>query len=247
MNNFELEKVINKKLFHHNLVDIIPNGLQIEGSSSIYKIITGVSICQELIDFAVYKKAQAIIVHHGFFWKNESQRIIYNKRKRLHKILLNNINVYNWHFPLDVHPELGNNVQIAKKLNINILGKINDFVLWGKFFSSITVQDLYKKLELLFFNKPIYFSTNIKNVIHNIAWCSGKGQNFLKNVLNFNLDSFLTGEASEDTIYFAKENNINFFSVGHYSTERYGIQALGDWLIKKHNLHVEFFDVYNPI
>lgn len=247
MNNYELEKIVNKKLKNNLFHDNIPNGLQIEGCMNIKKIITGVSICQKLIDTAIEKKSQAIIVHHGFFWKNECSKILKNKRIRLKKILKNNINIYNWHLPLDVHAKIGNNVQIARQLNINILGKISDLVLWGKFVPGITVQELTKKIQIVFKNKPIVFQHNKNNLITNIAWCSGRGQEFIKYLKNFKIDAFLTGEASEDTLYYANENKIHFFAAGHYATECCGIEALGIWLMKKYNLEVEFFDIGNPI
>ncbi|QCI27202.1 Nif3-like dinuclear metal center hexameric protein [Buchnera aphidicola] len=247
MNNFQLEKIINKKLNNHLFHDVIPNGLQIEGTKYIKKIITGVSICQKLINIAIKKNAQAIIVHHGFFWKNECSKIIKNKKKRLKSILENNINIYNWHLPLDIHKTLGNNIQIANQLNINVLGKISDLILWGKFNSPISVLNLFNKIHNKFKRKPLCFQHNKNNIINNIAWCSGKGQDFIKNIHEFNIDAFLTGEVSEDTLHYAYENKIHFFSAGHYATERYGIQALGIWLMKKYNLDIEFIELYNPV
>ncbi|CAL4042774.1 GTP cyclohydrolase 1 type 2 [Buchnera aphidicola (Takecallis arundicolens)] len=247
MNNYELEKIINKELDTHLFHDNIPNGLQVEGIKNIHKIITGVSICEKLINIAIKKKAQAIIVHHGFFWKNECSKIIKNKKTRLQLILKNNINVYNWHLPLDIHPILGNNVQIANQFNINILGQISNILLWGKFINSITVQELNTKIELILQRKPLCIQHNRNNIINSIAWCSGKGQEFIKNIGDIKIDAFLTGEISEDTMHYAYENKIHFFSAGHYATECCGIQALGQWLIKKYNLDVEFIRIDNPV
>lgn len=247
MKNYELENIINKKLQNHLLDDHIPNGLQVEGCININKIITGVSMCQKLIDIAVSNQAQAIIVHHGFFWKNECPKILKNKRQRLKKILKNNINIYNWHLPLDMHSELGNNMQIAHQLNINVLGNISDLILWGKFTPGITVATLKKKIQTIFQRKPIVFQHNQNDLINNIAWCSGKGQEFIKHLKNFKIDAFLTGEVSEDTMYYAHENKIHFFSAGHYATECFGIQALGSWLIREYNLDIKFIKINNPI
>ncbi|WP_343182345.1 Nif3-like dinuclear metal center hexameric protein [Buchnera aphidicola] len=247
MNNYELEKIINNKLNSKKIHDYIPNGLQIEGKNNIKKIITGVSICQKLIDIAIQKQAEAIIVHHGFFWKNESNRIIKNKKNRLKSILSHEINLYNWHLPLDIHDQLGNNVQIAKKLGINILGKITDLVLWGNFSHKIPVSTFIQKVNTIFNHEVMCFKNPDNNFIKNIAWCSGRGQKYIKYACNFSLDAFLTGEASEDTMHYSYENKIHFFSAGHYCTERFGIQKLGDWLNKNYNLNVEFIDIYNPI
>jgi len=133
MKNFLLEEIINKKLSSDKYDDIVPNGLQIEGDHIVKKIIIGVTACQNLLDVAVSHGANAIIVHHGYFWQKESRYIHNMKRKRLKTILSNNINLYSWHLPLDIHPELGNNAQIGKKLNICIKGNILPYVLWGEF------------------------------------------------------------------------------------------------------------------
>ncbi|CAL4320994.1 GTP cyclohydrolase 1 type 2 [Buchnera aphidicola (Pterocallis alni)] len=247
MNNYQLEHIINNKLKSKYIKDIIPNGMQIEGSSNITKIITGVSICQKLIDISIFHQAQAIIVHHGFFWMNEQQNIIQNKRKRLKSILYNNINVYNWHLPLDIHPQLGNNAQIAKKLNIKILGHDSSIVSWGKLKKPKTVKKFFNKIELIFNRKPVCFQHSKNNIIKNIAWCSGKGQKFINIAHKLKMDAFLTGEISEEVMHYAYENHIHFFSIGHYVSEKFGIQALGEWIEKKLNINTKFIDIHNPI
>lgn len=246
MENFLLEKIINEKLLSDQYKDFAPNGLQIEGEKKITKIITGVTACQELLDKAVLLKANAIIVHHGYFWKKESQRIHNIKRKRLKTILSNNINLYSWHLPLDAHPKLGNNAQIAKKINILIKGNILPYVSWGIFERKITGFELSKLIEKRFKKKPIHLCNNISSYIQKIAWCSGKGQSFIKQACMFGIDAFLTGEISEETMHIAKEFDIHFYSIGHHTSEKDGIISLGEWLKNKYNLNVIFFDIYNP-
>lgn len=246
MENFILEKVINEKLYNNCNQDIVPNGLQIEGDKIVKKIITGVSACQDLLDAALYYKANAIIVHHGYFWNNESKYIHNMHKNRLKTILTNNINLYSWHLPLDLHPELSNNVQLAKKLNISIQGKVLPYVLWGMLEKRVSGFDFARKIEKIFKKTPIHFYKNAPNYIHRIAWCSGKGQNFIKQAYKFGIDAFLTGEISEETIYVAKELGIHFFALGHYCSEKYGIKSLGKWLNKQYNLDVTFVDIYNP-
>lgn len=109
MNHYELETLINQQLDSHSFSDYAPNGLQVEGRSEIKTIITGVTACQALLDEAVARQADAIIVHHGYFWKSEPAAIKGMKRRRLRTLLANDINLYGWHLPLDAHPELGNN------------------------------------------------------------------------------------------------------------------------------------------
>ncbi|QCI16547.1 Nif3-like dinuclear metal center hexameric protein [Buchnera aphidicola (Aphis craccivora)] len=246
MENFVLEKIINEKLFNKYNEDIVPNGLQIEGDKIVKKIITGVSVCQDLLNSALYHKANAIIVHHGYFWSKDSKYIHHVQKNRLKTILTNNINLYSWHLPLDIHPELGNNIQISKKLNISVKGEVFPYVLWGVLEPKISGFDFSKKIEKIFKKKPIHFYQNAPDYISRIAWCTGKGQNFIKQAYKFGIDAFLTGEVSEETIYISKELGIHFFALGHYCSEKYGIKALGKWLQKTHNLDVIFIDIYNP-
>lgn len=249
MNNFFLENIINKKL-NHTLYqnDYSPNGLQIEGKSNIKRIITGVTACQKLINVGIYLKVDAIIVHHGYFWKNESKRILGMKRERIKKILTNNINLYSWHLPLDVNNNFGNNVGFSKILNIKIKGKIFPFGLWGIFKEKIKPDILIQIISKKYKKKPFYYGPTGPKYINRVAWCSGKGQNLISKSLKFNIDAFLTGEVSEETIHIAEENNIHFFSLGHHVTEIYGIKMLGKWLSKiDKSLFVKFININNPI
>lgn len=125
MKNSELEQLINEKLNSAAISDYAPNGLQVEGRESVRKIVTGVTASQALLDEAVRLQADAVIVHHGYFWKGESPVIRGMKRNRLKTLLANDINLYGWHLPLDAHPELGNNAQLAQLLGINVMGKSN--------------------------------------------------------------------------------------------------------------------------
>ncbi len=246
MKNFFLEDIINKKLLSEKYKDTVPNGLQIEGRETVKKIITGVTACQALLDKALFYNADAIIVHHGYFWKNESKYIHNIQRKRLKTILSNDINLYSWHLPLDIHPQLGNNAQIAKKLNICIKGNILPYVFWGVIKNKITGVDFAKKIEEKFKKYPIHLYENAPFYINRIAWCSGKGQSFIKEACKFGIDAFLTGEISEETAHVAKEFGVHFFSLGHHNTEKDGIKSLGEWLHIEYDLNVNFIDIYNP-
>ncbi|AEO08098.1 Nif3-like dinuclear metal center hexameric protein [Buchnera aphidicola] len=246
MNNFDLEEIINYKLASHQYDDIVPNGLQIEGRSVVKKIITGVTACQDLLEKAVYYNADAIIVHHGYFWKNETRYIHNMQKKRLKTILTNNINLYSWHLPLDIHTELGNNAQIAKKLNISVKGNVLPYVFWGIMKNKITGDTLVNQIKNQFKITPIHLYENAPLYINRIAWCSGRGQSFIKQAYKFNIHAFLTGEISEETMHISKELGIHFFSLGHHITEKDGIKSLGKWLQKKYFLDVQFIDINNP-
>ncbi|CAL4321127.1 GTP cyclohydrolase 1 type 2 [Buchnera aphidicola (Periphyllus testudinaceus)] len=247
MKNTILEKIINKKLNSCKFKDSTYNGLQIEGCKNIKKIITGVTACQLLLNEAIKNKAQAIIVHHGYFWDNDPKCIRGFLRTRLKTILSNNINLYSWHLPLDANLKISNNFYIGKTLNINIKGTLNPYLWWGNFKNFISGKELYKKIYSIFKRKPIYIS-NTNKKIKSVAWCSGKGQKFIHKVLESNIDCFITGEISEETTHYARESNIHFFSAGHHATEIGGIKLLSKWLsINYTDLNIKFINIHNPV
>ncbi|WP_343152391.1 Nif3-like dinuclear metal center hexameric protein [Buchnera aphidicola] len=247
MLNTTLEKIVNKKLNSELIKDFTPNGLQIEGKKNIKKIVTGVTACQNLLDLAVKEKADAIIVHHGYFWNNDPRPITGILKKRIQTLLCNDINLYSWHLPLDIHKKMGNNRQIANKLNIEVIGNILPILPWGRFKKKITGKELEKKIIDTYHRIPFYYEPYKKKYIDKIAWCSGKGQKFIENAVKFGIDAFLTGEMSEETIHFVRENQIHFFSIGHHASEIDGIKTLTKWLKKRHGLNASFFDIHNPV
>jgi dinuclear metal center YbgI/SA1388 family protein len=147
MKNSELESLINEKLNSATFSDYGPNGLQVEGREEVQKIITGVTASQALLDEAVRQNADAVIVHHGYFWKNEAPIIRGMKRNRLKTLLANDINLYGWHLPLDAHPELGNNVQLAQLLGITVMGEIEELLPWGELAMPVPGLELASWIE----------------------------------------------------------------------------------------------------
>lgn len=246
MKNSELERLINEKLNSSAISDFAPNGLQVEGREEIRKIITGVTACQALLDEAVRQQADAIIVHHGYFWKSEPAIIRGMKRQRLKTLLANDINLYGWHLPLDMHAQLGNNAQLGLLLGIETQGEIDPLVPWGTFPTALSGVELASWLELRLGRTPLWCGDTGPDEIRRIAWCTGGGQGFIDNAARFGVDAFITGEVSEQTIHSAREQGIHFYAAGHHATERGGIQALSDWLTTETDLDVTFIDVPNP-
>ncbi|WMY95627.1 MAG: Nif3-like dinuclear metal center hexameric protein [Arsenophonus sp.] len=247
MHNFELEKLINMYLNVDKYQDYAPNGLQVEGKSEVKKILTGVTASQELLNEGVKLSVDAIIVHHGYFWKNEPNIITNMKRNRLKTLLCNDINLYSYHLPLDVHPVIGNNVQFADLLEVAIDKYILPLVPMGKFLKIITACDLMLRLSSKLNRQPLYVSSDygVKE-IRTVAWCTGSGQNFIQAAAEAGADAFITGEVSEQTIHIAREMGIHFYAAGHHATERLGVKMLGKWLEKNYNFSVCFIDIPNP-
>lgn len=250
MNNLELERLLNEKLSTDRINDYAPNGLQVEGKAEIQKIITGVTASQPLIDYAVAQQADAILVHHGYFWKSENPCIRGMKGKRIKTLLVNDINLYGYHLPLDVHPELGNNAKLAQLLGIGDLQPLENSTtsipVWGTLKDPITAEEFAQRIEQVLQRKPLICIENGPHLIHKIGICTGGGQGYIDLAAAQGCDAFITGEVSEQTIHSAREQGIHFFAAGHHATERYGIKALGEWLAAEYGLDVEFKDIDNP-
>ncbi|MEM6160007.1 type 2 GTP cyclohydrolase I [Erwinia sp. P6884] len=246
MRNTELEQIVNQQLSSANFSDYAPNGLQVEGRPEIEKIVTGVTACQALLDEAVRLNADAVLVHHGYFWKSEAQVIKGMKRNRLKTLLANDINLFGWHLPLDAHPELGNNAQLAKLLGIEVKGEVMPLVPWGELDDALTGEQLASRIAKRLGREPLHCGDNAPAQIRRVAWCSGGGQGFIDAAAAAGVDAFITGEVSEQTIHSAREQGIHFFSAGHHATERGGIKALGEWLAGNYGLEVTFIDIPNP-
>lgn len=231
--------------------DYAPNGLQIEGKPTIKRIITGVTASQALIDTAIQKQADAILVHHGFFWSGENPCITGIKYNRIKTLLQHNISLLAYHLPLDVHPELGNNAQLAKVLDLQIEKTMNAFSVPNIFFigkpdKKITGDEFAYRIEQKLQRKPLWIPGKTKN-IESIAWCTGAAERYIDLAIEAKVDAYLTGEISEQIVHVARETGIHFFSAGHHATERYGIRALGHYLQNKFSIEHEFVDIDSPV
>ena len=252
MNNIQLESVLNELLSPHLIKDYCPNGLQVEGKSEVKKIITGVTACQDLIDRAIEEQADALLVHHGYFWKGEPAEIRGMKYRRIKALIENGINLYAYHLPLDVHPTLGNNAKLAELLDIEVLGGLeegnpNSVAIYGQLAQPLSGEELAARLSITLHREPLHIGDNAPKEIKTLGWCTGGGQDFIELAANKGLDAFISGEISERTVHISRELGIHYFSAGHHATERYGIKALGEYLSEKHNLDVTFIDIDNPV
>ncbi|WFB47482.1 Nif3-like dinuclear metal center hexameric protein [Vibrio coralliilyticus] len=252
MNNIQLEQILNEKLSPQLIKDYAPNGLQVEGKTDIKRVVTGVTASQALINKAVELKADALLVHHGYFWKGEAEPIRGMKGNRIRTLIKNDINLFGYHLPLDIHPELGNNAELARLLEIDVEGGLEghpqSVAMFGRLEQPMTGEDFSAKIEKVLSRTPLHISPdNADKVIETVGWCTGGGQDFIELAVKHGLDAFISGEISERTTYTAREMDIHYFAAGHHATERYGIKALGEWLAEEHDLYVEFIDIDNPV
>ena len=234
--------------------DYCPNGLQVEGSSNIKNIITGVSASFDLLQEAIKQKADTIIVHHGYFWKNEPQVISGMKKRRIQALLAHDINLYAYHLPLDIHPSLGNNIMLAEHLGILVdikpLISPSPFgiVYQGDLSNPVSFDSLSSILHEKLLHKPLGIQGHT-NLIKKVAWCTGAGQGFIQQACYAGVDTFLSGEISEQTVHQAKELGVNYFACGHHATERYGIKALTAKLKSDFSgdINISFVDLSIPV
>ncbi len=252
MNNLQLEKILNEKLQPQQIKDYSPNGLQVEGTPEVKRIVTGVTASQALIDKAVELNADALLVHHGYFWKGEPEPIRGMKGKRIRTLIKNDINLMGYHLPLDIHPELGNNAELARLLDIEVEGGLEghpqSVAMFGKLRKPMTGAEFAEKINQVLNREPLHIAPeNADKMIETVGWCTGGGQDYIELAAANGLDAFISGEISERTTYSAREQDIHYFAAGHHATERYGIKALGEWLTKEHGLDVEFIDIDNPV
>ncbi|MEZ8099890.1 Nif3-like dinuclear metal center hexameric protein [Vibrio bivalvicida] len=252
MNNLRLEKILNEKLSPQLIKDYAPNGLQVEGKELIKKVVTGVTASQALIDKAVELNADALLVHHGYFWKGEPEPIRGMKGKRIRTLIKNDVNLLGYHLPLDIHPELGNNAELARLLGIDVEGGLEghpqSVAMFGRLKTPMTGVEFASKINQVLAREPLHIAPdNADKMIETVGWCTGGGQDYIELAAQNGLDAFVSGEISERTTYSAREQDIHYFAAGHHATERYGIKALGEWLAKEHGLAVEFIDIDNPV
>lgn len=250
VSNGQLLQFLNSILMPEKVKDYCPNGLQVEGKRDVFKLVTGVTASQALIDHAVSINADAILVHHGYFWKGESPCLTGMKKKRIQTLMRHDINLYAYHLPLDIHPTLGNNAQLANLLGIVDISPLEQsnpqsVVMQGRFDKSISPSMLAKKLQTVLNKKPLVEPSD-KTMIQSVAWCTGGGQGYIDLAAENGIDAFITGEVSEQTIHTAREMNIHFYAAGHHATERYGVKALGEYLQKELAIEVVFVDIDNP-
>ncbi|EGZ51356.1 Nif3-like dinuclear metal center hexameric protein [Neisseria wadsworthii] len=230
-----------------NFSDYAPNGLQVEGCSKVERIVTSVTASFAAIEYAATQQADMLLVHHGMFWRSEPVTITGWKKQRIATLLQHQINMVGYHLPLDAHPKLGNNAQLAKRmgwivekqtgeqnlLNIGCLSETQSL--------TVVAAMLAHELE----REPIVVGNNSKE-IRKLAWCTGGAQNFFQQAIDEGVDAYITGEISEAQYHLANETGVAFISAGHHATERYGVQALGEAIKSRFGVELYCFDEQNP-
>lgn len=250
INLYELERYTNNFLTINRFRDYAPNGLQVEGKPEIKTLVTGVTASQRLLDAAVEAGADAVLVHHGYFWKNESPVLRGMKRQRIKTLLDNDISLLGYHLPLDAHPELGNNAQLGKLLGITDNGVMDEKELQsvgniGSLEQPLSLAEFGARVAAVLGREPVLVNGGTHE-IQRIAWCTGGAQGYIDKAHQLGADAYLSGEISENTTHSARENGIHYIAAGHHATERYGAKALGEHLAEQFGLKHVHIDIDNP-
>ena len=228
--------------------DYAPNGLQVEGRAEVRRVVCGVTASQALIDAALAWQADAILVHHGYFWKGEDSRITGIRRQRLRSLLLNNISLLAYHLPLDAHAQVGNNAQLGRVLEIDAASAVPGHeLLWqGQLPASCSAQELADMIAVRLGRRTLLLGDASRPVAR-VAWCTGGAQSLFEQAVGLGVDAYITGEVSEQNQHLAWESGCAFIAAGHHATERYGIEALALRLAAELPLAVSFVDLDNPV
>ena len=248
MKREELTRYLDEILDAGRFRDYCPNGLQVEGRPEIRRLVAGVSASQALLDVAVARTADAILVHHGWFWRGEDGRVTGIRKKRLQTLLQHDINLIAYHLPLDSHAQFGNNAQLARRLGWLPEGRFGEQEIgWlGRVDPPQTVAMVAEQVAGVLQRQPLLVGDG-ERPVRRVAWCSGGAQGLFEEAIALDVDLYLSGEISEQTVHLARESGVAYLAAGHHASERYGAQALAEHLAEKFGLDCHFVDLDNPV
>ncbi|MCB1888748.1 MAG: Nif3-like dinuclear metal center hexameric protein [Rhodocyclaceae bacterium] len=247
MQREDLERHLAELLAVDRARDYCPNGLQVEGREAVCRVLCGVTASQALLDEAVRGQFDTIIVHHGYFWKGEDARVRGLRRRRLKTLLSNDINLFAYHLPLDMHPEIGNNAQLGSVLGWHGEMAFGDQDLgWlARLDAPVGANTLCRDISQRLGREALLVGDGDR-AVRTVAWCTGGAQGFFEAAIDAGADLYLSGEISEQTTHLARESGVPYVAAGHHATERYGIQALAAHLASHLGLETRFLDIPNP-
>lgn len=244
----ELQVYLDALLGSPGFKDYCPNGLQVEGRAQIARLVCGVTASQGLIDLAAEMQADAILVHHGWFWRGEDGRLTGFRKRRLASLLRHDINLFAYHLPLDAHPELGNNAQLARVLGWTVEARCGEreLVFVGRPEHPVSAGLLARSVAARLGREPQLVGDPAR-LVSRVAWCTGAAQGAFEEAILAGADLYLSGEISEPTVHLARETGVAYLAAGHHATERYGVKALGEHLAEQFGIQVSFADLDNPV
>jgi dinuclear metal center YbgI/SA1388 family protein len=230
--------------------DACPNGLQVEGKTEVRKVVTGVTSSLALIEEAVRRKADAIVVHHGIFWSGGSPVLKGSMKKRVRALLEADLNLLAYHLPLDRHAEIGNNAPALRALGGVDLEPFAPHggqpIGWrGRLATPASADEFLARVESYYGAKATAFMAGPPR-IRTVGLVSGGAQKDATRAVAAGLDCFITGEISEPNLHIAQEEGLHHISIGHHASERVGARELATYLARTFGVTAEFVDLPNP-
>jgi dinuclear metal center YbgI/SA1388 family protein len=245
----QLVEYCDRRLEPTRFDDYCPNGLQVEAGAVVARICTGVTASLALVEAAARAGADALIVHHGYFWRGEPAPLTGMKGRRVGALFANRLSLLAYHLPLDAHPEIGNNCQLGACLGIADAAAVegSNGLLWrGRLPAPLPVGAWADAVGAALGRPPLHLPGG-PTLVRDVAWCTGAAQARIERAADLGCDAFLSGEVSEHTTHVARERGIHYLAAGHHATERLGVQALGDELARVFGLEHRFIDLENPV
>ncbi|MBE2260992.1 MAG: Nif3-like dinuclear metal center hexameric protein [Candidatus Accumulibacter sp.] len=248
MKREELTRYLDNLLDAGRFRDYCPNGLQVEGRPEVRRLVAGVTASQALLDAAVARGADTLLVHHGWFWRGEDGRVTGIRKTRLQTLLQHDINLIAYHLPLDSHEQFGNNAQLARRLGWTADGRFGeqDIGWLGHIDQPGTLAAVSERVAAALQRVPLAVGDG-QQAVSRVAWCSGGAQNLFEQAIALGVDAYLSGEISEQTVHLARESGVAYLAAGHHASERYGVQALAEHLAGRYGIDCQFVDVDNPV
>ncbi|PUE52066.1 Nif3-like dinuclear metal center hexameric protein [Limnohabitans parvus] len=228
--------------------DYGPNGLQVEGDRDVKLLVSGVTASRALIEAAIEADADAILVHHGLFWRGQDGRVTGWMRERLRLLLTHGIHLFAYHLPLDAHPELGNNAQLARVLGLQIEGRFGeqDLGFLGAGTPDWSSSQVLADHVAAVLGHSVTCVGGTDRPVRRVAWCTGGAQGYFESAIAQGVDAFITGEISEPQAHLAKETGVAFLACGHHASERYGAPAVAARVAQDLGLQHRFIEIDNP-
>jgi dinuclear metal center YbgI/SA1388 family protein len=243
----EIDRYLDDLLSPQGFRDYGPNGLQVEGKPDVRTLVSGVTASLALIDAAIADGADAILVHHGLFWRGQDGRLTGWLKERVARLIVHGINLYAYHLPLDAHAELGNNAQFGARLGLAADARFGDQELGfiGDAQALASIDELGAAVGSALGRAPLVLPGDGRP-IRRIAWCTGGAQGWFEAAVAAGADAYLTGEVSEPQAHLARETGVAFLACGHHATERYGAPAVAAHVAERFGLAHRFIDLDNP-
>jgi dinuclear metal center YbgI/SA1388 family protein len=228
--------------------DYGPNGLQVEGDRDVQLLVSGVTASRALIEAAIDAQADAVVVHHGLFWRGQDGRVTGWMRERLRLLLTHGIHLFAYHLPLDAHPELGNNAQLARVLGLKADGRFGeqDLGFVGAGAQTWSGAQALADHVAATLGRSVICVGDSDRPVSRVAWCTGGAQGYFEAAIAQGVDAFITGEISEPQAHLARETGVAFLACGHHATERYGAPALAAHVAQALGLRHRFIEIDNP-